>query len=198
MPLSIETLRELAKLTELKSKGGIPVHHFDLLKQHIKQTGTLTREAWEVFGLAWNLKVDAVLTEEEYAEQIEEGVTSILSSRVASALPSGPDGAPQAAGARSPAGSKKTRKTKKAAVGDVSAKKRAAAGSADGSNANAGSTGPVSRSGEQLVCRRASLCVWCHLLADFRTNCGASLLLGRINRFLTTLAENLKTFSYVY
>ena len=163
MPLSIETLRELAKLTELKSKGGIPDHLFELLKQHIKQTGTLTREAWEVFGLAWNLKVDAVLTEEEYADQIEEGVASILSSGEAAALPSGSDGARQAPATRSPARSKK-KKTKKTAVVDGGAKKRAVADSTDGSSSNAGSIGPVSRREEQLLCPRASVCVWRHLL----------------------------------
>lgn len=153
MPLSIETLRELAKLTELKSKGGIPDHLFELLKQHIKLTGTLTREAWEVFGLAWNLKVDGVLTEDEYTEQIEEGVASILSTSAASALPLGSNGAPRPAGVRSPAGSKKTKKSKKSAAGvdgGGEAKKRGAvAGSPGGNSANGGSAGPVSRREER-------------------------------------------------
>lgn len=196
MPLSIETLRELAKLTELKSKGGIPDHHFDLLKQHIKETGTLTREAWEVFGLAWNLKVDAVLTAEEYAEQIEEGVASILSSRVGAPLLSGSNGVPQAAGTKSPAGSKKTKKTKKAAAGEGSAKKRGAAGGADGSSANASSTGPVSRREEHLVCPRASARVWRHLLTGYRT--ALEVCFFAADRFLTNLSENIKTvYSFI-
>ena len=194
MPLSIETLRELAKLTELKTKGGIPEPHFELLKAHIKQRGTLTREAWEVFGLAWNLKVDGVLTEDEYAEQVDEGVASILKTGATVVSPGENIRPPPVSAKSSAAGSKKA---KKAAVvgdggGETTKKKRAAK---DGSNAKAASAGPVRICGGRMlgcVPLRPSACVWRRGVVDY---CDIALLLLSASFFLFFFCQHICTFS---
>lgn len=77
MALPLETLRELVTLASRKMKIG---NNFEALTKHVKGGNFLSGDQWEALDLAWDLRQLGVLSEDEYAEQIDSQILGIVGS----------------------------------------------------------------------------------------------------------------------
>lgn len=76
MALSLETLRELVKIANVRTKCS--TRTFDQLKDHVTGGGFLTSDEWEALELAWRLRELCIFSHDEYTEQIDAHMLGIV------------------------------------------------------------------------------------------------------------------------
>ena len=80
MPLSLEVLKTLAKLSNLKTKGVIHERHFEVLEKHVTEGNSLTEGNWEAMDLTWQLREGGVFGEEAWTREIDTQILDITNS----------------------------------------------------------------------------------------------------------------------